>query len=132
MKDGMAILMRNVLYFFYFVKTTDYNSLFQNMKKVRNVEGLSYFQIAVNIIKDSLKYKASFSDYFVLEFYKKDHKDKEGFVTTGLSHEFHSKMNNKSMVDIFRDKVKFINTFKKYINRDLLLITESSHEDFNN
>lgn len=63
--------MKRILYFGYFIVTTDYSLLVDRLKEVKKSASLPYRTILCDMIKSSFKYKASFGDYFLYEFYKK-------------------------------------------------------------
>jgi|SRR5690606_3733756 len=102
--------MKRILYFGYFIVTTDYSYLFNNFKELKKKEPISYAKILFDMIKCSFKYKASFSDYFLYEFYNKNHEQRDSYITTGRLYEFYTKMNDKkseSFLEIKRNLIKF-------------------------
>lgn len=122
--------MKRILYFGYFIVTTDYSYLFDSFKEVKKKESISYAKILLDMIKCSFKYKASFSDYFLYEFYNKNHEQRDSYITTGRLYEFYTKMNDKKKRELFRDKAKFNKVFKKFIKRDFIFLNDCTVDTF--
>lgn len=122
--------MNSIIYFGYFLKTTNYSELLNYIKKVNTVKRISYFHMIIDMLISSFKYKASFEDYFVFRFYEKTRKERYKYVTTGKIYEFHNKMNSKQDREIFRKKNIFNKVFKQFIKRDYLYINGNNYHDF--
>lgn len=124
--------MKNLVYFFYFIKTTNYRQLIKFFKEIRKKNKTSYLRVLGHLIKISLKYKASFNDYFMYKFYEMDEIEINSYVTTGRLFEFYSSKNDKKYIDFFRNKKKFNDTFKKYIKREYFLFNENNERELIN
>src|SRR5690625_790027 len=123
-------MIRRLLYLVYFIINTDYNYVKDEINKLAKEKGKNRMTICKDILIDSIKYKSSFMDYFIFEFYSKTREEKESYVTTGLSYEFFQQINNKKYIHIFRDKITFNDYFKDYIQRDIINISLSKKQTF--
>lgn len=124
--------MKRILYFGYFIVTTDYSLLVDRLKEVKKSASLPYRTILCDMIKSSFKYKASFGDYFLYEFYKKNDEQRNSYITTGRLYEFYTKMNDKKKREIFRNKAKFNATFGRFIRREFLFLHDCTVDKFCN
>ena len=75
--------MKALLYFGYFIKNTNYKDLIRSFRETKNKEQLSYLEIIMDMVIASFKYKSSFHDYFLFEFYKKTTKKEIVFLPQG-------------------------------------------------
>lgn len=112
--------MKSILYFGYFILNTDYRQLADYFKEVKKNEQASFAKILLDMIISSFKYKASFLDYFLFKFYKKDHEQRDSYITTGRLYEFYTEMNDQEKIDNFSNKAKFNKIFKEFMHRDYL------------
>ena len=116
--------MKRLLYFAYFVKTTDYKRLLNSFQDVKGQHGLSYPRLFRDMIYSAFRYGASFHDYFMFEFYKKDHDSKDAYLTTSGSYEFYTSLNDRGKIMIFENKNEFNKVFKSFISREHLFLED--------
>lgn len=122
--------MKRILYFGYFIKNTNYRNLKTSFKEVKKNEKLSYHKIFMDMIMSSFKYKSSFHDYFMFEFYKKNNEQRDSYLTTGMSYEFYTALNDKKYIHNFRNKAEFNEIFGEFIKRDFLFLDTCILNDF--
>lgn len=122
--------MKKLLYFGYFIKKTNYRDLVRSFRAVKKNTQLSYFEIFVDMVMSSFKYQSSFHDYFMFEFYKKNHKERDSYLTTGSSYEFYTKLNDAKRIFCFRNKTKFNELFQDFIKRDFLFLKNCTISKF--
>lgn len=122
--------MKRILYFGYFIKSTDYGQLWKDFARVKNKHGISHLKLFLDMIVSSFRYKSSFHDYFMYGFYAKDDQQRNSYLTTGGLYEFYTALNVKSQTVNFRDKAKFNQIFSKYIRRDYLYLNHHDFEKF--
>lgn len=126
-------MIRKIVYIFYFFKSSNYEFLNKEIEnQVQQNPKLNKCKIWKNILVDSYKYKASFMDYFIFNFYEKTEPEKETYVTTGVSYEFFQVMNEKQYIKYFRNKELFNKEFKDYISRDVINISIVDESEFIN
>ena len=116
--------MKNIIYFLYFIVTTNYKELFQKIKCISGEINKSKLKIIFDMLRVSLKYGASFKDYWMYGFYNLKDDEINSYVTTGRLYEFYSRLNDKEYIKFFRDKKRFNEKFQKYIGREFKLINE--------
>lgn len=121
--------MKRILYFVYFIINTDYPKLAGCFREVKRSSQLCCLKIFFDLVVSSFKYKASFHDFFLFEFHKKDHEQRNSYITAGRLYEFYTKMNDKKKASIFKNKARFNKAFGKYIKRDFLLLDDNCTVD---
>lgn len=121
--------MKNIIYFFYFLKTTDYKMLRANLKEICQDTTKPLFIVIWQMIRISLKYGASFKDFYIFKFYKMEDIEINRYVTTGRLYDFYSSMNDKEYIETFRNKRKFNEVFQKFIGREYKFIDETDENE---
>lgn len=76
------------------------------------------------------KYQAGYSDYIFFEMYNLNRKDRKTILTRGKNNTYIKKLNPKEYWNIIDDKSLFNERFRKYLNRDYILISENNYDDF--
>jgi hypothetical protein len=122
-------LMKNIFYFFYFIKTSDYKLLRIKLKEIRQDIKKPLLIVIWKMIIISIKYGASFKDFWMFKFYKMKDNEINKYVTTGRLYDFYSSMNDKKYIEIFRNKRKFNEVFKKFIGREYKFIDETDEQE---
>lgn len=100
----------------------------QIVKEIKSKTGTSKNKIIKDIINCHFAYKASYRDYHNYEFYKLTDKEKATYITTGINQDLIEEYNKP--VDYLNDRIKFYDKFKKYINREYLVINENNYGAF--
>ncbi len=90
------------------------------------------FFVFCDFVYSMIRFGASASDYFDLEFYNKTASLKKQFVCWKLKRKFMKIVNDYDLekADIFGNKVLFFKYFHKYIGRDWIDTATCSYEDF--
>ena len=68
--------MKNFIYFFYYIKTTDYKLLKENLKRISKETKKPLIKIICQMVRISLKFGASFNDFWIYKFYKMKDEEK--------------------------------------------------------
>lgn len=77
------------------------------------------------------KYWISYNEYSQqYEFYKKTEAERDEFVSRLRMAYFYWRYTPAVAKSVFRNKVKFLKTFNKYVHRKWLYVPESSYEEF--
>lgn len=108
----------------------DYKQLNETIKYVKAKTNKSSLSIFKDIMDCSIKYQTGFSDYREFEFYLLDDKQRATFITSGINRQIVSHYNNFDYHQNYENKINFLNTYKKYINREFLDLNTASLEDF--
>lgn len=120
--------MKSIIYFFYFLRTTDYKLLKSNLKEICQETQKPLIKVLLRMFAVSLKYGASFKDFWMFRFYTMDDIEINQYVTTGRLYDFYSLKNDKKHIDIFRNKRRFNEVFKQYIGREYHFLDENDEE----
>ncbi len=86
-------------------------------------------QLMRDMIYSLHRFGASFNDYFWFKFYNLSATGRAQFVTDKLRHTYIDQFNNRNNKDIFDNKIKTYETFKKYYKRDICPIQSIENED---
>lgn len=88
----------------------------------------------MNVVKDMLlcfyRYDTSFLDYFYLDFYEKSHLEKATYTSTWYMYNFQKRLNNTAFLTYFKDKKKFYQKFKNFVNHSHFLPNKENKADF--
>ena len=87
--------------------------------KDKDNKNVSRCKVYVDMLICLLRYGASDENYLSFEFYGKNHKYRDSFITWRRNIKI-MRRTPKSIVDLFLDKVMFNTKFSKYIKRDWL------------
>ncbi len=68
------------------------------------------------------RFGASFDDYFIYQFYNKNHYARSSFNTLKMQYGYCEIVNDEAMRDLFEDKGALYNALKKFYKRDLLVV----------
>lgn len=121
--------MKRFLYFAYFIKIAKFKDILSKIKLVSQKEDITKLKIILDMIYSAFRFKSSFEDYFIFEFFNKTAEERKTYLTTGKAHEFHDLMNEKNKRYIFRQKHIFMSKYKEFTNRDYLYLT-NNYDDF--
>ena len=103
------------------------------MSIVNEVSDKSYkskIVIFFDMIYCFFKYQAGYSDYIFFEMYNLNRKDRKTILTRGKNNTYIKKLNPKEYWNIIDDKSLFNERFRKYLNRDYILISKNNYDDF--
>lgn len=119
-----------LIYFFYILKKTDYTKLNQYCKYVLKTKNISYLHVILNMLKSFLKYDTAFIDYFYLDFFNKNDKEKSTYASTFFMYKFQKIMNDKALIKFFYDKKLFYKKFPSFVNHEHFLPNINTEETF--
>ena len=85
--------MKNIFYFFYFIKTSDYKLLRIKLKEIRQDIKKPLLIVIWKMIIISIKYGASFKDFWMFKFYKMKEIKQKKREATKINLDKHSKLN---------------------------------------
>ena len=106
----------------------DFKSFFQTIGKIHKRSGKSRILLFFDMIYSGFKYQAGYIDYFLFGFEELDKHQRSTYITRGVNNNYIKKMNDSSYYSFFSDKIKFNDTFKKYLKRDYLDIRNGIEE----
>ena len=93
----------------------------------------SAFELAKHtfcMIFDNLRYHATFSDYFDLQFYRKNAKEKAEYITAKDARKFALFVDGEDKVAFYASKTNMYKALADYVGRDQLFLPEASFDEF--
>ena len=116
--------MKNLIYFGYYLKITNWGRLWFDMNYVAKKYGKSKFKMCVELLYLSLKNGSSFNEYFYYEFWHKSNEDINKYATMGFMYAYQKRNNPLKTRVILSDKIKFFEEYSDFIGRKWLKIFE--------
>lgn len=124
--------MKKLLYFAYFIKSTDRKKLNDQLAYSSKQYSCSKIHLCCDMLCCALKYGISFHEYFYYGFCQKDKKQRLEYASMAFMYEFQKKYNSKDHVDILNDKLLFNKTYAEFVNRKWLNPIASDLSDIQN
>jgi len=122
--------MRKIAYFFKRLFNMNIKNAFKTIGKIHKRSGKSRIIIFFDMIICAIKYQAGYTDYFLFNFETLNKKQRSTYITRGVSNNYIKLLNNREYYPYFSDKIKFNDSFKKYLNRDYIDLNNSSLDEF--
>jgi hypothetical protein len=116
--------LNRLLYFGYYLKNLDSEKVNKYLRFVIKKRNVSTLHLYYSILKDSLKYNISITEYFELRFFEKTESEKKQWAGTGYMYEYQKIMNPLSEREVLDDKTKFYKAYQKYFKHHALDITD--------
>ena len=110
----------NIIYFFYFIKKTDWNRLKNHRNYVSEQFGLSKWHLFWDVIGSALKYGISFHEYYYYGFYNKPKNLRAEYASMGFMYKYQKKMNPQEKRKMLSDKNLFDKAFAEFMHRDMM------------
>jgi hypothetical protein len=101
------------VYFIYFILNANYKKFIGNLLILKKM-GYNIFFIILDVFYCSVKYEASFDNYFTYKFFKKNKTERKTYATMGYMYSFFRKMNNQKLIKQINDKRLFSINFKEF------------------
>ena len=119
--------MKNIIYFGYYLKITNWERLWFDMDYVAKKYGKSKLKMFVELLYLSLKNGSSFNEYFYYEFWRKKNDEINKYATMGFMYAYQKRNNPLNTRTILSDKIKFFEEYSDLIGRKWLRIFEADH-----
>ena len=108
---------------------TRYKRCLDAAQKVSAITGESKLFLLAEIVFSWFIYGASEEDFMVMEFYRKNSREKKRWMTSKKNNRYIlDKVYDKASMQIFDNKDLFDKTFAKYIKHDFLITWESTED----
>ena len=117
------MVLNRLIYVFYYLKKLNRKLFSKFLSYTIITTGRSRLNILKDVFSSSIRYNISILDYFYFRFYNLDEKKRQEYAGTGLMYEYQLKMNPSHARTILEDKIVFLNTYKKFIRRKYLTIS---------
>ncbi len=114
--------MKKIKYIFGRLFNMDFKKMRQIIKKIRKKTKKNTIFIVIDIIYCGFAYMAGYNDYYLMEMYNMNRKQRKTILTRGKINKYIKAFNNKDYWHIIHNKNEFNRKFKKYIKRDWLML----------
>lgn len=90
----------------------------------------NYINVLTDMIKSRYKYNLSFNEYISLRFHELSSERRKQIITKRDRNEIIHMFNSQQDIPQLENKRKFLSNFKNFINRDFLILEETTIEEF--
>lgn len=115
-------MVRRLVYFFYYLRETDWKKLFTFLSYSSRLTNRTKVGLFVEAIIDTFRFNISLLDFFYFRFYDKNSVEKSAYAGTGFMFEYQLAMNPKSHRVVLADKIEFLNKYNNFVNRNFVTI----------
>lgn len=122
--------MRKLKYIFKRITKMNFKKYFKVINDLHKKTGKLRIYLLIDTIICGFKYQAGYMDYQLFEMYKMNSKERETVLTRGKSNDIVKRYNNKAYIKYFENKALFNEKFKKYLNREYMVLNENNFDDF--
>lgn len=110
------------------LKTMDTKAMRETIKKVQKENNKSKLSILLDMQKCARRYGAGYSDYYLLEFYKKTDDERNTYLTRGRNAQLYKKYCDMDYLHYFVNKDEFNERFSDYLKRDWIKVNGTDKE----
>ena len=118
--------MSRITYFLKRVFKMDYHRMWATTKVIREMSQKSRLFLMKDMLTCAVKYNAGYMDYKIARMWELSDAQRKTVITRGISNNIVRRMNDKAYWHFFDDKAQFNETFKKWVRRDWLEISEKT------
>lgn len=122
--------MSKIKYLIKRIFSLDYKQFFKTIDKINKKTKISKIKLFFDIIYCGIKYQAGYIDYELFQMYDMNSKERKTILTRGKNNAYVKMLNPKEYWHIFDNKDEFDERFKKYLNREFMVINESNKDEF--
>lgn len=117
-------MIRKLIYFGYYLKSTDKTRLNYFLDYVVKTTGKSKFVLLKDMFVSSFRYNISLLDYFFFRFYEKDHELRSKYAGTGYMYEVHRIFNPVKSRNNIHKKDIFLKNYRQFIKHDFATLDD--------
>lgn len=110
------------------IKNMNFKKLFDTINEIHNKTNKSKIIIFIDMIVCAIKYQSGYVDYLLFEMWNLNNKERQTVLTRGKNNIFVKYYNDKNYNHIFLNKNEFNEKFKKYLNRDYIILNDNKKE----
>lgn len=104
---------------------------YEAAKRVHEITGENTNKLFLEVVYNWFRYGCSDEDFFTLEFYRKNSREKKRWITSRKNNNIVWKTYPKDVVEIFDKKPVFVKKFAKFLNHESIYSAEVSEEEIN-
>ncbi len=120
--------MYKVKYLIGRIKNMNFKKLFDTINEIHNKTNKLKIIIFIDMIICAIKYQSGYVDYLLFEMWNLNNKERKTVLTRGKNNIFVKYYNDKNYNHIFLNKNEFNEKFKKYLNRDYIILNDNKKE----
>ena len=120
--------MYKVKYLIGRIKNMNFKKLFDTINEIHNKTNKLKIIIFIDMIICAIKYQSGYVDYLLFEMWNLNNKKRKTVLTRGKNNIFVKYYNDKNYNHIFLNKNEFNEKFKKYLNRDYIILNDNKKE----
>ena len=106
------------IYLLYYLKNLNIKKFNNFLNYASKVTGKTKISLLADAICSVFKYNTSLNDFFSFRFYTLNSSERAKWAGTGFMYEYQLKMNPKDSREVLENKIKFLNHFRPFINRN--------------
>ncbi len=123
--------MEKIKYLFGRIKNMNFKRMFSTIDEIHELSGKSKIYLFFDIINCALRYQSGYVDYLLFEMWRLNKDERKTVLTRGKNNVFVKYYNNPSYNHIFLNKNEFNEKFKKYLNREYIILNGNNKDEFN-
>ncbi len=123
--------MEKIKYLFGRIKNMNFKRMFSTIDEIHELSGKSKIYLFFDIINCALRYQSGYVDYLLFEMWRLNKDERKTVLTRGKNNVFVKYYNNPSYNHIFLNKNEFNERFKKYLNREYIILNGNNKDEFN-
>ena len=123
--------MEKIKYLFGRIKNMNFKRMFSTIDEIHELSGKSKIYLFFDIINCALRYQSGYVDYLLFEMWRLNKDERKTVLTRGKNNVFVKYYNNPNYNHIFLNKNEFNEKFKKYLNREYIILDGNNKDEFN-
>ncbi|HOO67859.1 MAG TPA: hypothetical protein PLC53_00615, partial [Bacilli bacterium] len=120
--------MKKVKYLFGRIKKMSMKNMFDTINEIHSKTNKSKIYLFFDMITCAFKYQSGYVDYLLFEMWDLNSKERKTVLTRGKNNIFVRYYNNQNYGHIFLNKNEFNEKFKKYLNREYIVLNDNKSE----
>ena len=122
--------MKKLKYLIGRIKNMNFKKMFDTIDDIHTRSGKSKVFILFDMVICAFRYQSGYVDYLLFEMWNLNHKERKTVLTRGKNNIFVKYYNKKEYNHIFLNKNEFNERFKKYLNREYIIL-DNNKKEFN-
>lgn len=106
----------------------NFKNMFNTINDIHKRTGKLKIFLFFDIINCAIKYQSGYVDYLLFEMWDLNKKERETVLTRGKNNIFVKYYNDQKYGHIFLNKNEFNEKFRKYLNRDYIILNDNKDE----
>ena len=121
--------MSRLGYFWHRLVRMDWKAMWKTTGILKQRSGKGRLALMTDMLRCAIKYNAGYIDYKIAQMYRLNDEQRKTVITRGISNDIVRRMNNKAYWHYFDDKAEFNETFKEWIPRKWMKISDDTNPE---